>query len=188
MAAPLSIIFRKAAQRDVDQIVKIYLDCFSKWESNPERIPGFISNRVDNPDYNLVVAEDSPGHVAGFLIANCSYARSHGVMNVDVMAVDQQQRRHGLGRRLMHMGELIALNAGAKAMSLQVVEDNFPAQKLYQSIGFNIYATRKNYYQDAARTNAFEMVKYPLTAGAANDEAGLDHPAVQRPKHRGFSF
>lgn len=187
MASSLSFTFRKAAQRDMAQVTALYLDCFSKWEAQPEIIPGYLSERAQNPDYSFIVAEDKPGHIAGFVLTNCSYAATHEIMNVDVMAVDKEFRRHGLGKSLMHMADLVAHNAGAKGVTLQVVEYNEPAKNLYLSLGFNYYGRRPGFYRDAEGSAALDMVKILPPSLAANDEAG--HPAVQRPaKHRGFRF
>lgn len=188
MASSLSFTFRKAAQRDMPQVTALYLDCFSKWEAQPEVIPGYLSERAANPDYNFIVAEDRPGHVAGFVLTNCSYADTQEIVNVDVMAVDKDFRRAGLGKGLMHMADLVAHNAGARGVTLQVVEYNEPAKNLYLSLGFNFYGPRRvGYYRDAERSAALDMVKILPASAAANDETG--HPAVQRPqKHRWFRF
>lgn len=175
---PLSIVFRKAAQRDVPQIASLYAKCFAQWIDAPSA-PGYMSNMIADPDFQVIAAEDKPGHLAGFIIANCSFARTHEVVNIDVMAVAPDCRRGGLGKGLMHMGELVAHNAGARALTLQVVESNEPAKNLYLGLGFNIEAKRAGYYRDG--TNAYEMQKM-LPPPAANDD--LSHPAVQRPQRK----
>ena len=181
MSPPLSITFRKAAQKDMPRVAELYMDCFAPWTAQPAIIPGYLSTMAAHPDWSFVVAEDSPGHIAGFVLVNCNYAKTHGTANIDVMAVDKEFRRHGLGKTLMHMSDLIAFNAGASDMTLQVVEHNEPAKKLYEGLGFNVVARRVKYYSDG--TTALEMHK-KLPALSAND-AG--HPAVQR-KKRGSRF
>jgi ribosomal protein S18 acetylase RimI-like enzyme len=186
MASTLSFVFRKATQRDVSRLTEIYNGCFAKWTTEPEKTPGYMSMMISEEDnFSLIVAEDRPGHIAGFIASNCSYVAEAKVMNVDVMAVDPQARRNGLGRALMRMGEMVAHNAGAKAMTLQVVEDNYPAQKLYLGIGFNFYARKPGYYSDG--TAALYMVKPLPPQLAANDEI---HPATVRPgqRKRWFGF
>ena len=135
MAETLSIIFRKATQRDVPRLVELYMESFAKW-SEAEKIPDYLAERTENSDYNFIVAEDKPGHIAGFVMVNCGLVDSHGLVNVDVMTVDQNVRRLGLGKKLMHMAEMTALNTNAQVMTLQVVDSNTPAQKLYAKCGF----------------------------------------------------
>jgi ribosomal protein S18 acetylase RimI-like enzyme len=179
MAKPLSVIFRKATQRDVPRLTELYNECFAKWITASET-PAYMSKMVADGDFNVIVAEDKPGHMAGFIVANSSFSPITGAVNIDVMAVDEKSRRSGLGRGLMHMGEMVARNAEARGLTLQVVEYNEPAKRLYLSIGFNIIGKRPGYYRDGAA--AFEMFKKLPPAETANDD--LAHPAVQRPKRR----
>ena len=174
----LTFLFRKASQKDVPQIAELYRKCFAPWIDGPSA-PQYMSNMIADSSYQVIAAEDKPGHLAGFIIANCTFAQLYEVANIDVMAVDPACRRSGLGKALMHMGEMSARNAGAKALTLQVVENNEPAKNLYLSLGFNIVTKRQKYYRDG--TNAYEMQKV-LPPPAANDD--LAHPAVQRPKRR----
>ena len=111
------------------------------------------------------------------MLINCSYAETHGIVNVDVMAVNKDSRRLGLGKGLMHMSELVARNSEAEGITLQVVENNEAGKKLYLGIGFNIVGRRKRYYSDG--TDALEMHKDLPAAAASND---ADHPAAQRPE------
>jgi len=59
-------------------------------------------------------------------------------------AVNPTHQRQGIARALLTH----TLNTLKKVNSifLEVDITNFPAQKLYESIGFNIVGTRKNYY------------------------------------------
>lgn len=176
--APLSIQFRKAAKRDVPRIVELYMDCFAKW-SKAEAIPDYLEEMVTNNDWQLIVAEDTPGHIAGFVLVNCSYADGSGgsFVNVDVLAVDKDSRRLGLGKTLMGMADMVARNENARFVSLQVHEDNDGGLKLYHALKFNEVSRREAYYSDGRA--AIDMIKV-LGPAAANDAE--PHPATLRPK------
>lgn len=185
MAESLTVIFRKAAQADVPRLTELYNETFAQW-IDASATPGYMADRVSNKDWNFIVAEDQPGHVAGFAMINCGYAATHGVVNLDVMVVDKDTRRLGLGKSLMRMTEATAENAGAQFLTLQVVEYNEPAKNLYLKDGFNIVGARPGYYSDG--TTALEMLKMLPLSSAANENT---HPATQRPqrvKRRRMAF
>src|SRR5207302_5686662 len=64
------------------------------------------------------------------------------------VAVASAQRGKGLARRLLdlHLRRLAGL--GARAVYLEVDEDNAPARKLYRRAGFQGVGRRDGYYQD----------------------------------------
>lgn len=178
MASSLSVIFRKAALADVPRLAELYDESFARWVDTA-KTPGYMALMVEHKGWNFIVAEDQPGHIAGFAIVNCNYAASHGVVNLDVMTVDKNARRLGLGKSLLRMTEATAHNAGAKGLTLQVVEYNEPAKSLYLKDGFNYVGRRTGYYSDG--TAALEMAKRLPHSFAANEDT---HPATQRPQRK----
>jgi len=68
--------------------------------------------------------------------------------HVVTLAVRQELRRHGYGRRLLEvlLGE--ARRRGAAIVTLEVRVGNLAAQQLYLSFGFRIIAFRREYYPD----------------------------------------
>ncbi len=63
------------------------------------------------------------------------------------MGVVPADRRRGLGGRLLEAALEAASAAGARALYLEVAEDNRAARGLYQKQGFNPVGRRKNYYR-----------------------------------------
>ena len=55
-------------------------------------------------------------------------------------------RRAGLGRRLLQGAQDRAASDGARAMFLEVAEDNFPARALYVACGYRPVGRRRGYY------------------------------------------
>jgi ribosomal protein S18 acetylase RimI-like enzyme len=62
-------------------------------------------------------------------------------------------RRRGLGRNLMLAGEDFARRKGAREISLEVIEGNYGAQKLYEGMG---YAPTRKYLTAEGRPIRFE--------------------------------
>lgn len=178
----LTTQFRKAAQRDVPRLTELYMDCFAKW-SKAEDIPDYLDEMVNNKDWQFIVAEDKPGHIAGFVLVNCSYAERHpgGFINVDVLAVDENSRGHGLGKQLMGMADMVGRNEGVSFVSLQVHEDNTGGIKLYHTLKFNEVARQEGYYSDGrAAINMIKVLGEKDVSAPANDTE--PHPATLRKK------
>lgn len=100
----------------------------------------------------LVALED--GEIAGY--AGLSVTGDDAWINN--VAVVPAQRGKGLGRRLV--GDLLdeAARRGAATVALEVAVDNAPAQRLYDSYGFEQIGVRRGYYQ-ATGADALVMIK-----------------------------
>lgn len=65
------------------------------------------------------------------------------VMNI---AVQEEHRGRGIGRRLLERLRVQAEQCGCEQMLLEVRESNQTARRLYRSFGFAEIAIRQNYY------------------------------------------
>jgi len=81
--------------------------------------------------------------------------------HVTTIAVAEQNRRQGIGQRLMV--ELLhkAKAAGMVCSTLEVRASNVGAIKLYEKFGYSVTATRRGYYPDN-REDAVVMWLYEL--------------------------
>lgn len=66
------------------------------------------------------------------------------------LAVQPQQRRHGVARRLLSVGLDKMTGRGARHCFLEVADDNAAARALYAAAGFAEVGRRSGYYRDAA--------------------------------------
>ncbi len=75
------------------------------------------------------------------------------------IAVDEQHRGRGFSRNLLltHLGHLAG--KGVSKIFLEVEENNQPARRLYERMGFSVVGRRERYYQQAGgeRLNALLM-------------------------------
>jgi len=81
--------------------------------------------------------------------------------HLTTLAVRPRSRRQGLGRRLLEEMMKLAMERGAKRMTLEVRATNRAAQRLYQAYGFVPIACLKNYYLDTGE-DAVVMCLNPL--------------------------
>lgn len=90
--------------------------------------------------------------------------------HVVTLAVDEDYRRHGIGRMLLEALLREAKRLGATRVSLEVRVGNVAALSLYASFGFRTIAFRREYYPDNGEDAAVMVLE--LTGHQASD-----HPA-----------
>jgi [ribosomal protein S18]-alanine N-acetyltransferase len=123
----------------IDEIMPIEEDLFGpeKWS------PGMFWNELAS-GHRYVVALDGGGRVAGYGGLAVAPPDEAWVQNI---AVRRDAQRAGVGRALMDVLLAEARRAGVGAVLLEVAVDNGPAQRLYDSYGFDGVGIRKGYYQ-----------------------------------------
>ena len=83
---------------------------------------------VDNIPAGLVIC------LEGFSTFSCQ-----PLLNIHDAIVSIPYRGNGLSRMMLQAAEQIALDLGCCKLTLEVLEHNYIAQKVYQSFGFNGY-------------------------------------------------
>jgi tRNA threonylcarbamoyl adenosine modification protein YeaZ/ribosomal-protein-alanine acetyltransferase len=116
---------------------------------------------LENTDVSrLYVMHDA----AGALVAYCACWMVFDELHINSLAVDVARRRQGLARRLLLAVLAEAVDAGAKAATLEVRRSNTAARALYEGLGFSIEGVRRDYYQDP-REDAVILWKRDLDGG-----------------------
>ena len=82
--------------------------------------------------------------VLGYLIYSHIYDR----LEIDNFFVNEEERRKGIGKKLMSYLVCIAINNHVVNITLEVRKSNEVARNLYKSFGFREVALRKMYYGD----------------------------------------
>jgi ribosomal protein S18 acetylase RimI-like enzyme len=96
---------------------------------------------LDEPDDIHLVAE-SEGRIAGYVWASVStgntgnYTFLRRNLFVNVLAVDETQRRRGIGRELFNAVEIAARDYDAEVIQLNVLKQNEAAITFYRSLGY----------------------------------------------------
>ena len=104
--------------------------------------------------YSLALEEE--GLFVGFAIMAISSEESH-LLNI---GIKKENRRLGLGEKLLRKMIIAAEVMGSKKIILEVRITNKSAYKLYEKLGFEEIGTRKNYYRlPEGREDAFVMSK-----------------------------
>lgn len=134
---------------DLERIVELEHILFtSAWDTSD-----FIYEILENEfSYNFVL--EDKGIIVGYVGVWIMYKQSQ----ITTIGIDPAYQRLGLGRMLMEEMIAFARKQGAIVMSLEVRVSNDKAISLYQGLGFQKEAIRKNYYQDN-NEDAYLMVK-----------------------------
>jgi [ribosomal protein S18]-alanine N-acetyltransferase len=90
----------------------------------------------------LLVAVDEAA-IAGYVVAR-AVADEGEILN---LAVAARYQRRGVGRDLVRAGLALLAASGARTVYLEVRESNDAARRLYEGLGFEILARRRDYYR-----------------------------------------
>ena len=84
----------------------------------------------------------------GLAIGYCLYWELSSDIDIHNVAVHPDNRRHGVGRRMLSHIIAEAQSIGSSNITLEVRKSNEAAQGLYRSLGFEICGVRKRYYSN----------------------------------------
>ena len=135
--------------KDVPAVHELELACFpSPWDISA------YYRELQNPSAFYLVARKGE-EIAGFGGMWTIGDEAHIV----TLAVDEQYRRHGIGRLLVEALLKEARRRRAARVSLEVRVGNHPAQNLYTAYGFRTIAFRRGYYPDNGEDAAVMVVE-----------------------------
>ncbi len=132
------IIIRRMKMADVDGVAAVEAATFP----HPWSRDAFVSE-MNNVAARYLVAE-AEGVIIGYAGAWIILDESH-ITNIAVL---QEYRGQGIGRRLTAGLMQYLSNLGAAYATLEVRRSNAVAQGLYTSLGFVKLGVRKRYYED----------------------------------------
>ena len=138
MGKTAEITFRKMTANDADAVAEIELKTFSM----PWKREDFF--RELNKDFAEYIVGEIDEKIVAYAGAWISFNEAE-VMNV---AVDENFRGQGIGKKLFAELIKICKNRGATAITLEVRPSNTPAIKIYENFGLKSVGRRKNYYDN----------------------------------------
>jgi ribosomal-protein-alanine N-acetyltransferase len=129
---------------DLDQVHRIDVISFSlPWTER-----SFRFELTNNPVARCWVAdlaeEGQPPELAAILVM----WRIVDEVHIATIATHPDQRRTGIGRRLLATALLAAQQEGAEKAFLEVRRSNIAAQEMYRRFGFEVAGVRPRYYKD----------------------------------------
>ena len=144
--------------------------CYVGWKKGIYPSQEFIRSSIENGD--LYFCRDGE-RIAGAMVLNHEYNESYKSYqwhtNVDdselliihALGVHSDFNGKGYAKAMVQKAIDIAKETGMKAIRLDVLRGNIPAEKLYQRFGFQYMATLQMYYEDTGWTD-FKLYEYVL--------------------------
>jgi ribosomal-protein-alanine N-acetyltransferase len=131
-------IERMLSETDLDQVVSIEHESFT----NPWTREMYV-RELQNPDVSFLYVLRVPERG---IVAFCSFWLILDEIHINNLAVLGEFRGRGVGTALLEYVIQAAANRGAERATLEVRRSNAPARRLYERLGFEVAATRPNYY------------------------------------------
>jgi ribosomal protein S18 acetylase RimI-like enzyme len=134
------LTIRLANINDINQLAALF-DLYRQfYEQTPDiaLAKSFITERLNNQDSKIFVAENSEGKLIGFCQiypSFCSVAAAKIGVLYDLF-VDASARKTGAGRVLMLAAHKYAAENGMARLDLSTAKNNLAAQALYESLGW----------------------------------------------------
>lgn len=124
---------------DLQQMFEIDRLCFPAGIAFSLREFHAVCNSLDS----LCRVAERCGNIAGFVLAGIDRGRHGHVITLDVIP---EERRKGIGSRLMNDLHRILKNMEIKISVLEVGKDNIPARRLYERMQYRYAGILPGYY------------------------------------------
>ncbi len=149
MLAVPELEIRRVLPRDMDSVVELENTCFD------DPYPRYFLEQlaVAHPDTFLVAVAE--GKILGYAVVDRWEDHDHLLS----IAVNREQRRRGIGQRLL--SALDAMLGNRRPMRLEVRKSNSAAIQFYLKNGFTETRVEEGYYRDGE--GALQMERKPQT-------------------------
>ena len=132
---------RQASLADIPVVAPLFdrYRMFYGQVSNVEGAAAYLQERTERGESVILMAiTEESEQVAGFVQLYPSFSsismRRAWILND--LFVDQEFRQRGVARQLMEAARAFAEQTGAKGLRLSTAKDNYTAQRLYESLGY----------------------------------------------------
>lgn len=145
------------------------------WQKDIYPAPEFLADSIRNGELYFVLED---GLIVGAMVCNhdCNESYPDSVWQIEAvddevllihaLGVHPDQQGKGYAKAMVRKAIDLAEESGMKAIRLDVLENNTPAENLYTGFGFQYRATLKMFYEDTGWTN-FKLYEYVMPAKAS---------------------
>lgn len=184
------MVIRRARNEEFDAVRAFYHAVIDDMAHAQYR-PGWEKDIYPAPDYlqaaiargELFLGEEAGQTVAAMVLntaCNDSYADARWLTEaapdealvIHTLCVRADRTGRGLGREMVRFAIEEARRRGMKAMRLDVLKGNVPAERLYPACGFRYVGTIPMFYEDTGWTD-YELYELALKNTCAGSEDSL---------------
>lgn len=126
------------AEEDVAAVAALEAENFSR----PWSYDAFLKTLSDE-NYIVMIAKESDA-LLGYCVLLCT-GEEADITNV---CTASEVRGKGVATEMLTALMEVGMSRGVKEFFLEVREENTPARKLYEKMGFEVIGLRKNYYEE----------------------------------------
>jgi ribosomal-protein-alanine N-acetyltransferase len=141
----VDVRIREATREDFEELWRIDQQCFEPGISYTRRELAWYMNL--HGAFTLLGETRSTARsawkIAGFAVGRRPRRRLGHIVTIDVLP---DERRNGLGTRLMQDTEARLSEEGCRTIYLETAVDNLPAIKFYKRLGYSVVKTIPHYY------------------------------------------
>jgi len=144
--------------------VETYTDTFGEYNTEAD-LNDYLDKAYNNTELKKELTNSNSmfyfafydGKLAGYLKLNVLDAQSESIgdesLEIERIYIRKQFKRLGLGTKLLNFGIVKAEELNKQSVWLGVWENNFPAQKFYQKMGFVRYSEHKFIMGESVQTD-----------------------------------
>lgn len=144
-----AIVLRPGGPDDLDALLRLEQAAFSGDQLDRRA----FRHALRSPTMTLCVAESGKALLGYVLVER---RRNSSIARLTSVAVAPDASGRGLGRQLVGAAEQTSRGLGGKLIRLEVRSDNGRARTLYEGLGYRLFATVDDYYEDGAAALRFE--------------------------------
>jgi ribosomal-protein-alanine N-acetyltransferase len=143
------IFIRSVSNDDIKAILEIERASFPEpWEIGIFQVLAKQEGRVSAGQHKMIVMRvaEIKGDIVGYIVWEEDFRWKEGrILNI---AIRKQNRKRGFGRQLLqHAFNDLRIHTIARC-ELEVRESNWDAQRLYESVGMQMYGRKHDYYRE----------------------------------------
>jgi len=134
----------KASIEHLDRLCEIEMKCFETEAFTKQQIAYLITD-----SNSVILVSRVKGEIVGFIIGKTYMDKKPATGQILTIDVSPNQRRKGIGKRLLHEIEKTLKDKGVKICYLEARENNIVALSLYHKFGYKKVGKLENYYGNA---------------------------------------
>jgi ribosomal protein S18 acetylase RimI-like enzyme len=149
-----TLMIRAATLDDLDALVELENNSF-----NYDRISRRSFRHLLTKGHAITLVYEMDGQMAGYILALLRQGIS--LARIYSLAIHPDQRGKGIGKQLAQAAEAQILAHDCVCVRLEIRPDNTPSIRIFESLGYRVFDSVDDYYEDHSDALRFEKFLMP---------------------------